>query len=269
MDVSVIIINYKTFALTSQCVDSILKFTKGVSLEIILVENGTSEFTIEDISHWGDSVKLIVSEKNLGFAGGNNLGISSATGKYILLLNSDTYLMEDSISKSFIFLEKNPKIGVVSAKLVYPNGQHQSVAQRFPSVKYSLIELLRVQKLIGKKNAGKVLLGSFFDHNETVEVDWVWGAFFMFPKVILSQLPNQHLDESYFMYWEDIQWCKDIKKLGYKIFFFAETQVVHIHEGSKGNKNEMMERNSALFFEKNYSIFQRTAIKILNKCLET
>lgn len=268
MDVSIIIINYKTFALTSQCIDSILKFTKGVAFEIILVENGTDEFTIENTSQWGNSVKLIVSKKNLGFAGGNNLGISIAEGKYILLLNSDTYLIEDSIAKAFLFLENMPKAGVVSAKLIYPDGRHQSVAQRFPSVIYSLIELFRIQKFFSRQKAGKILLGSFFDHNETTEVDWVWGAFFMFPRHLLTQLSGEKLDDTFFMYWEDVQWCKDIKKLGYKIFFLAETQVVHIHEGSKGKKNEMMEKNGLLFFQKNYSFLEALTIRKISKWLE-
>lgn len=268
MDVSIIIINYKTFELSSQCIDSVIKFTKGVSFEIILVENGTDEFTNENTSHWGNQVKLIVSKENLGFAGGNNLGINNAQGKYILLLNSDTYLIEDSISKSFAFLESQPQVGVVSAKLIYPDGRHQSVAQRFPSLKYGLIELFRIQKCYSRQKAGKILLGSFFDHNETTEVDWVWGAFFMFPRHLLTQLPKHKLDDTYFMYWEDVQWCIDIKKLGYKIFFLADTQVVHIHEGSKGNKNEMMEKNGLLFFQKNYTFLEALAIKKINKWLE-
>jgi GT2 family glycosyltransferase len=269
MDVSIIIINYKTFKLTSQCIDSILSFTTNVSFEIILVENGTEEFTVENTSHWGNKIKLIVSEENLGFAGGNNLGIKNAEGKYILLLNSDTYLVEDSITKIFHFLESQPQIGVASPKLIYPDGRRQSVAQRFPSLKYGLIELFRIQKFFNRRKSGKLLLGSFFDHNETTEVDWVWGAFFMFPRSILSQLPNQKLDDTYFMYWEDVQWCMDIKKLGYKIYYFAETQVVHVHEGSKVNKNEMMVKSGQLFFQKNYSFLEAFAIKKINKWLET
>ena len=107
MDVSIIIINYKTKHLTEQCIDSIFKYTQDIDFEIILVENGTGEFNKDNIGQWGEKVKLVVSKENLGFAGGNNLGIKYATGKYYLLLNSDTYLIEDSIGKSFHFLQKN------------------------------------------------------------------------------------------------------------------------------------------------------------------
>jgi len=112
-----------------------------------------------------------------------------------------------------------------------------------------------------KKIAGKLLLGAFFDHNENAKVDWVWGAFFLFRKEILNLLPNQQLDDTYFMYFEDIQWCVDIKKLDYEIHYFAETKVIHKMGGSSGKKNEMMEKNRIIFFKKNYNIFERYFIK--------
>lgn len=262
LDVSIIIVNYKTIELTSACINSVIRYTSGISYEIILVENGTSEFNYENTKQWVQKLQLIVSPENIGFSKANNLGIAIAKGKYILLLNSDTYLQQDAITTCFHFLEKNKQAGVVSARLIYPDGRHQSVAQRFPSIRYSLFELLRLQKLISKRLAGKILLGSFFNHKETVVADWVWGAFFMFPKQILDKLPMGKLEDSYFMYWEDVQWCIDIKKLGYKVYLLAEAEVVHIHQGSKGKKSEMMEKNEVLFLSKNYKPLR---IKIIKK----
>lgn len=267
MNLSIIIINYKTFQLTCNCIDSILKYCSLPDYEIILVENGTAEFNKENTKHWGSRVQLIISEDNFGFAGGNNLGIQHAQGQYILLLNSDTYLLDDAISPVLGYLEKHPEVGVVSAKLCYPDGRVQSVAQRFPSVQYKFIELLRLQKLLNKNAAGRLLLGAFFNHEETLKVDWVWGAYFMFPKKILSQLPNQRLDDTYFMYFEDMQWCKDIHKLGYEIHYFAEARVIHLLGGSSGKKNEMMEKNGALFMKRNYSLLERALISILSQLL--
>jgi GT2 family glycosyltransferase len=267
MDVSIIIINYKTFRLTSQCIDSILKFTKGVSFEIILVENGTAEFTIENTSHWGAAVKLIVSEDNLGFAKGNNLGIVEAMGKYILLVNSDTLLQSDAVSLLYNYLEKNQEVGVVSPRVIYPGGEHQSVAQRFPSVKYKLIELLRIQKFLAPQKAGKLLLGSFFDHRQNIDVDWVWGTFFMFRNDILNQLPNKKLDDTYFMYCEDMQWCMDIKKLGYRIHFCADAEIIHLMGASNGKKDTLMQQNGLMFMQRNYKSWEIKIISQLDKCL--
>ena len=267
MDVSVIIVNYNTYALTSACIRSVLQFTQGIKYEIILVDNNSTEaepITYEQLFH---TLKVIRLPANLGFAKGNNAGLSVATGKYSLLLNSDTVLKENSIKLSFDYLEENERIGVISARLIYPDGTHQSVAQRFPAAKYQLAEFFRVQKLLTRQLGGKLLLGAFFDHKSNIPVDWVWGAYFMFRREILQKLPGNKLDDVFFMYMEDMQWCKDIKKLGYEIHFFAGTEVIHLLGGSSGAKNNLMEQNGRLFLKRNYSLLHRYLIKQLSKVL--
>jgi GT2 family glycosyltransferase len=267
MDISIIIINYNTFELTCKCIESLYQFNEGFSYEIILVDNASIECDANLFKAKFPAINLIISEKNLGFAGGNNLGIQYANGNFILLLNSDTELIENSILMCLKKMNEDKKIGVLSTKLIFPDGKHQPAAQRFPTIKYKLIELFRIQKLFSKRNRGKLLLGAFFDHNENAEADWVWGAFFLFRKEILSLLPNQKLDDTYFMYWEDVQWCMDIKKLGYKIYYFAETKIIHKMGGSAGKKNELMEKNAVVFLKKNYTNFEIKWIKQLDKWL--
>lgn len=267
MDVSVIIVNYNTYGLIADCIASVYQYTTGITFEIILVDNASKEFPADEFRARYPDVKLILSEKNLGFAGGNNLGIAIAKGKYILLLNSDTYLKENSLLVTYQYMEQRPKAGVVSARLVYPDGRHQSVAQRFPSVKYELSELLRLQKFMSKQNAGKYLLGAFFDHNENTTADWVWGAYFFFRSELLNHMPGHKLDETYFMYNEDIQWCLDIHRLGYEVHFCADTEVVHIMEGSGGKKSKMMIENGELFLKRNFSPLKVFLIKKLRSAL--
>ena len=267
MDISIIIINYNTFELTSKCIESLYKYNDSFSYEIILVDNASSECDTNLFLDKFPDINLVISEINLGFAGGNNLGIKQASGDYILLLNSDTELIENSILLCLNYMKNNKKIGVLSPKLIFPNGQHQAVAQRFPSMKYQLIELFRLQKLLPKKIAGKLLLGAFFDHNENAKVDWVWGAFFMFKKDLLSQLPNKKLNDDYFMYWEDVQWCYDFVQLGYKNYYLATTKVVHKMGGSAGKKNELMLMNEQYFYQRNYSNLKRWLINKFDKWL--
>ena len=267
MDVSIVIINYNTYDLTTDCVHSVIEFTKDLFYEIIVVDNASKAFNENEFRARFPEVKLVMCEKNLGFAGGNNLGNQYATGKYILLLNSDTYLKENAILTTFKYLEARPKVGVVSARLIFPDGRHQSVAQRFPSPKYLMIELFRLQKLLSKREAGKLLLGAFFNHDENTEVDWVWGAYFMFRKEILEQLPLKKLDDSYFMYFEDMQWCMDIKKIGYKVHFCADAEVVHIMGGSSGNKIKLMEQYEPVFLERNFLKIEVWLIQKLKKIL--
>lgn len=267
MDVSIIIINFNTITLTRNCIASVQQFTADINFEIILVDNASTETDVSVLQNEFPSIKLVQSHLNLGFAGGNNLGIQYASGKYILLLNSDTYLKDNAILSLFNYMEEHPEAGVVSPRLIFPDGRHQSVSQRFPSIKYSLIELLRLQKFMPKAQAGKILLGPFFNHQETVRVDWVWGACFMFRAPILEKLPSKKLDETYFMYFEDMQWCLDITKLGYEIHFFAGAEVIHLMGGSSGSKNKMMLENGELFLKRNYPAWQIRWIKKLGTWL--
>ena len=269
MELSIIIINYNTFALTHKCIETVYRFTKNIDFEIILVDNASTECDVEIFKHDFPNITLIKSAQNVGFAKGNNLGIQQAKGEYILLLNSDIELIENSIYSCVGFLRNNPKVGVVSPMLIYPDGRIQSVGQRFPSIKYQLFEYFRFQKLVSKKTAGKILLGSFFNYKFNVSVDWVWGAFFLTRKEIIEKLPEKKLDDKFFMYYEDMQWCLDIQGLGYEIYYVAETKAIHHMGGSSGKKNDMMLKNGELFLSHNYSTTKIKGIKLLQKLLKT
>lgn len=266
--ISIIIINYKTYKDTCKCIDSILQYTKQVAFEIILVENGTHEFNEENTKHWGAALKLLVSDQNLGFAGGNNLGLKAAQGNYILLLNSDTYLVQDSISEAYQYMVAHDQVGALSVRLNYPDGRPQSVAQRFPHCKYLLMELLRLQKLMSASKRSAYLLGAYLDHKAIVTADWIWGAFFLTRKTLIQKMPHQQFDARYFMYFEDVQWCWDIKQMGYDILYYPLTSIVHIQEASKGKTNHNMLQSEALFFKDKYSPLHFKCIKFLQKILK-
>ncbi|MBK5270638.1 MAG: glycosyltransferase, partial [Bacteroidia bacterium] len=179
------------------------------------------------------SIKLIKNKTNKGFAGGNNTGIQEATGEYLLLLNSDTYLKEDTISKSIAFMEKHLSVGVLGCRMTFPDGVVQHSARRFRSIGWELLDLFRfIPMLMPYKQRAKLMLGKYFRCDENIECDWVNGAFFMFPRKIMEQLPGEKLDDRFFMYGEDQLWCKQIKNLGYKIFFYSESTIIHINSAS-------------------------------------
>jgi len=231
--VSVIIINYNTFQLTCDCISSILKHTKMVSYEIVLVDNASTERNPALFLEKFPSIKLVKSEKNLGFAGGNNLGIQHATGDTILLLNSDTYLTEDSISLSLAQLQKDSSIGVLGCRQLFPDGAIQYSARRFRSISWELLDLFRfLLYFYTPKARAHRMLGQYFPHDESLYVDWVNGAFFLFPRPLLNKLPQQQLDERFFMYAEDVLWCEQIKQAGYRVFFLATTSIIHLSSGS-------------------------------------
>lgn len=231
--VSVIIINYNTFRMTSDCIRSVYEQTRLIPFEIILVDNASTERDPRDFLQEFPQLKLVESKVNSGFAGGNNLGIFHAKGEYILLLNSDTLLTEDSISTTVSFLKSHPEAGVVGCRQIFPDGQVQFSARRFRTLSWELLDLFRfIIYAMSYQRRSRLLLGQYFQHNETLEADWVNGAYFLMPRSVLQQLPEGKLDERFFMYGEDVIWCEQIKNLGYKIYFLADTTIIHISSGS-------------------------------------
>jgi GT2 family glycosyltransferase len=238
VDLSIIIINYNTFDLTMKCISSIYKYTSGLSFEIILVDNKSTECDPQKFAEQFTNIKLIQNNKNAGFARGNNIGISSSIGNAILLLNSDTELVDNSIFYAFqeLINEQSRKIGVVTGKLLYPDGSLQHQCGRFPSIYLQLIELFRIQKILPKRVREDLLLGGFFDHTRPIFPDWIWGTFFMFNREILNSFPEKKLTETYFMYQEDLEWCYLINKRGFKILYDPSICVIH-HFGSSSSSN--------------------------------
>ncbi len=231
--VSVIIINYNTFALTCNCIRSVIKFTQGVRYEIILVDNASTERNPDTFLEEFPALVLVKSKLNGGFAYGNNLGIEKSKGEYILLLNSDTVLEEDSISKSVGYFVKQNTAGVLGCRMIYPDGRLQYTARKVRSISWELLDLFRVIPwMMPYKKRAAVMMGKYFRHDENIECDWVNGAYFLFLKEIVLQLPGNKLDDRFFMYGEDQLWCEQFKNRGYRVIFFADTTIVHINSGS-------------------------------------
>jgi len=231
--VSVIIINYNTFSLTTACLRTVYEHTRSVPFEVILVDNASTECDPEHFLKEFSSLKLIKSKTNLGFAGGNNLGLSAASGTHYLLLNSDTLLTEDSIGKAYAFLLTQPQAGAVGCRQVYPDGKIQFVARRFRTIGWECLDLFRIfLYLLPYQKRAQLMLGRYFKNDTTCEADWVNGAFLLMPATIVQALPGHQLDDRFFMYGEDVLWCEQIRELGYRIFFFAGTTIIHIEGGS-------------------------------------
>lgn len=248
--VSIIILNYNTFQLTCNCIESIFQFTKDVEFEIILVDNNSTECDAKLFSARYPNIQLIKSNENGGFAKGNNLGIQQVKSEYILLLNSDTYLVEDAISKCFQHIQKEKLNNVIGCKMIYPNGKIQNTARRFRSISWEILDGFRVILfLLPYQKRAKIMLGKYFDADFNLECDWLNGAFFMFPKLALKLLPNQKLDERFFMYGEDHLWCWQFLQVGIPSYFFSETKIVHINNASTSSEKRLSLRKVMLHNE--------------------
>ncbi len=260
---SIIIINYNTFDLTSKCLHSVYDNLAGIEFEVILVDNASTESDPAVFKANYPQITLVQNKENVGFAKGNNIGIQNAQGEYILLLNSDAFLKDDSTLIGIDFLKENKDVGVVTGKLIYPDGKLQHNCQSFPRFSKSLIEKTRLHKLFSQSKKSSYLQGFYFDYTQKGKPDWVWGAYFMFRKEILKKLPTHKLNDDFFMYGEDMLWCYEFRKLGYEIVYLPQIKIIHLLGGSSGKAQEWTHENHQLFLKKNYSFVHRFLLNLL------
>ncbi len=250
MLLSIIIVNYNTFQITCNCIASIRKYTRQLAYEIILVDNASTECPPGAFLAMFPDIKLICNPLNNGFAKGNNLGLSAATGDIVLLLNSDTYLTEDSLSRSISVLNGLAGSHILSCRLNYENGVYQKNARKFRSVRNELLDLCRpLLYLLPYRKRAQLMLNQYFKGDFDTECDWVSGAFMMFYRRDLEKLPGQKLDERFFMYGEDQLWCYQFQQLGIPSYFTAATAVVHIANASTDTRKRLQLEKTMLRHE--------------------
>ena len=233
MLVSIIIINYNTFDITCNCIESIQQYTKGVPYEIVVVDNASPDDNPDLFLEKFPDVVLVKSKENGGFARGNNIGIDNSKGDIILLLNSDTLLTEDSITTAAQELSHDVQAGMLTVRLVYENGRYQNNVRKFRSIRNEVLDVFRpFLMLLPYKKRATMMLNQYFNGDFSTYCDWVSGAFMMFKKEVLQDLPEKKLDERFFMYGEDQLWCYQIKQAGYKNYYTANATVIHIANAS-------------------------------------
>jgi hypothetical protein len=232
IDLSIIIVNYNTQKLTFECVNSIIKSKPKVNYEIIIVDNGSAEFIRDPKS----KLKIIHNKVNLGFAKANNQGIRVAKGKHILLLNSDTYVEKGAIDNLYNFANITEDAGVVGAKLLNPDRSTQSSVFHFPSLKKTIRQYWLGEKGLQDKYA--------LSNNSPQEVDAVVGAAFLITRQAIKKVGL--LDERYFMYFEDLDYCRKVQEAGLKVYYLPNSTIIHLH-GKSGGKMEYLVNSSKIY----------------------
>jgi GT2 family glycosyltransferase len=261
MQLSIIIINYNTYTLTCNCIQSIYDKLVEVDYEIVLVDNASVECDPMLFKQKFPGINLVVSPLNSGFTGGNNLGVDNAKGEYLLLLNSDTELINNAPKICLDHLLQHKEVGMTTCQLLYPDGRVQYNCRRFRTISWELLEVFPLYKFLPKAKREALMLHHYFDHQSIANCDWVWGAFMLFPKSIIQQLPKKKLSDDFFMYCEDTLWCWDFKQLGYQIHFLPQAKVMHVHKGSVSKDKWLKIRttsihNHAMFMKKFYPDFR-------------
>jgi hypothetical protein len=223
VDVSIIIVSFNTKDLTLACIKSIIDEGSELTKEIIIVDNGSTDGTVEELTKLTKLIKLIKNSENLGFSKANNQGIKVAKGKHILLLNSDTKVKREAIKKLVDFAEVTPNAGVVGPMLLNPNGSEQPSVFRYPTLARAF-----KQYWLGKKR----LLEKYYPEKTSAVETIVMAAFLITPHALKKV---GLLDERYFMFYEDLDYCKRVNKSGLKVYFLPSAKVLHYH-GASGKK---------------------------------
>ncbi|MCX7761739.1 MAG: glycosyltransferase [Candidatus Kryptonium sp.] len=236
VDLSIIIVNYNVKDFLENALISIRNATAGLNTEIFVVDNASEDGSVEMIRQKFPDVKLIANSENLGFAKANNQALKLAKGKYILLINPDTIVQEDTFKILISFFETHPECGMAGCKVLNPDGTLQLACRRsFPTPWVAFTKMVGLSALFPKsKIFGRYNL-TYLDPNEITEVDAVSGSFMMIRREIYEQVGG--LDEDFFMYGEDIDWCYRIKKAGWKIYYVPLTQIIHFKGESTRRSN--------------------------------
>ena len=258
--VSIIIPSWNTRELLRQCLKSLISnFQFPISnFEIIVVDNGSTDGSPTMVAKEFPQARLIKNKKNLGFGAANNQGMKTATGDYLLLLNSDTVVGKDAPLKMATFLAENPQVGAVGCRLLNSDGSLQSSAGPFPSLGVVFVMLFWEHWL-------KNLVRSSF--KKTIEVDWVMGAALMVRREVIKKVGL--MDEGIFMYMDEVEWCYRIKKAGFKVMFYPGAEIVHLFGGSSqtGRKDPILNiyRGLLYFYRKHYPSWQLSILKTMLK----
>jgi len=254
---SVIIVNYNVKYFLEQAVLSALKACEKISAEIIIIDNHSVDGSVEFMQQkfvnqpvQKTSVQIIANTKNTGFSVANNQGIAIAKGEYILLLNPDTVVEEDTFEKCIVFMNSHPEAGALGVKMIDGKGNFLPESKRaFPNPEVAFYKAFGLANLFPKsKIFGKYHLG-YLDENETNEVDVLAGAFMLIRKSVLDK--TGWLDEDFFMYGEDIDLSYRIVKAGYKNYYFPETRIIHY----KGESTKKASFNYVKMFYNAMKIF--------------
>ncbi|MBV7269170.1 glycosyltransferase family 2 protein [Winogradskyella luteola] len=255
MELSIIIVNYNGEKFLIDCIRSIKKKCLRLNYEIIIWDNTSTDNSVNLLNtHFTDDVKLFLSKENLGFAGGNNAAAKHAKGKYILLLNNDTKLLIDP--SCAIELLSNEKIGIVSFKMLGTNREYRYSTGKFPNP----LRLLKLSLLFEKRDGFK---NGVFKNKEPLRVDWVEGSFLLTKKEIWENLGG--LDEDFFMYAEDIDYCKRVSDLHYETYYIPVDGYIH-HGGYGSDRQHMLFNSLNLYLDKHtnglYKYLYKLALNI-------
>lgn len=267
MDLSIIIVNYNTCELTLNCLKSVYESQTSYRFEVLLIDNHSQDASVSEIRKQYPEVRLFCNHDNVGFSKANNQGIRAAKGTYVLLLNSDTVVQEDTFQTMIDFMIQNAHVGAAGCKVVLPDGTLDKACRRgFPTPSASFYYAFGISKWFPDNPKFNQYQLSHLDPDKDYPVDCLVGAFMMVRREAIDQAGM--LDEDFFMYGEDIDWCYRIKEAGWEIYYYPYTQIVHYKGASSRRKpfKIIYEFHRAMYlfhkkhYRRKYSVFVNSMV---------
>jgi hypothetical protein len=221
-DLSIVILSWNVRDLLRACLNSLPLAQSNI--EVTVVDAASDDGSAEMVRAEFPGVKVIASPENLGYARGNNLGLRAATGRYVLILNPDTEVMGDALAQMLAYMEANPRVGVLGPQVLYPDHTLQSTRRRFPSLAVAVFESTWLQPLAPRRLLDRYYARDLPD-DAISDVDWVVGAALVVRREACEQVGG--FDEGFFMYSEELDWCRRMRAAGWQVVYFPPARIVH------------------------------------------
>jgi GT2 family glycosyltransferase len=263
MDLSIIIVSYRTRDLLDRCLASLAAVHTG-DVETIVLDNDSQDGTVEMLAERYPQVQVIPESTNLGFAGGVNRGAAQARGEVLVILNPDTEVRAGALDGLAGFLREHPQVGAVGPRLVGPAGEVELSCHAFPSVARVLAGQLGLARLFARTRTFGAYNMTWWDHGQARRVDWVSGACLVVTRAAWQQVGP--LDEDYFMYFEDADWCRRLAAVGLECWYLPEAQIMH-HEAAswrEASRQRILASHRAAFryFRKHHGRGAETVVRL-------
>ena len=225
VDVSVIIVAWNVRQLLHDCLKSVYEKTRDIDFEVIYVDNASEDGSVQMVKEQFAEVRIIENDKNEGFIKANNQGIEIAQGRYVLLLNSDTILLDNAVAKTVRFADANPDAAVFGCKVLNPDRTIQRTCFMYPSVLNMFLAATYLYKMFPKSRFFGREHMTWWGFDEAREVETICGCFSLVRKEAIDQVGL--MDERYFVYGDDPDWCYRFRKAGWKVMFTPDGRIIH------------------------------------------
>ncbi len=264
VDLSVITVSWNVRDLLRDCLKSVETNRDGINIEMIVVDAASSDGSVEMVREEFPWVKLIASAENLGFPRGNNVGILASSGRHILLLNPDTVVLDNALKIMVDYLDNHLSVGAVGPQLLNADGSVQSSRRRFPTFWTGVFESTWLERFAPRRILQRYYAQDLPDNRES-DVDWIIGACLMVPRRVVERVGL--LDEGYFMYSEELDWCRRIKDAGWRVIYLPWARIMHFvgksSEQAITARHVNFQQAKLRYFRKHHGRFAAGVLRLL------